>query len=120
MVFFITFIDCLMGNFHKSPRYPLINRTPKGMVLNHSSNIFSFANEANGIGTKDQFNKRKLKTIWSDDNNFFEAVIIDYRPVQYLFDPYTNCHGHHALLYNKNMPKDSFEWVSLKEVIYVD
>ncbi|KAL8236606.1 hypothetical protein R6Q59_017687 [Mikania micrantha] len=89
-----------------SPRYPLINRTPRGIVSNHGSATVPFTNETSDVGTKDQLIGKKLRTRWPDDNNFYEAVIVDYNPVQ----------GRHALLYNKNTPQESFEWVSLKEI----
>ncbi|XP_076892984.1 protein EMSY-LIKE 3-like [Bidens hawaiensis] len=89
-----------------SPRYPLVGRTPRAMLSNHGSAIVPFANEASEVGSKDQLIGKKLRTRWPDDNNFYEAVIVDYNAVQ----------GRHALLYNKNTPQESFEWVSLKEI----
>lgn len=89
-----------------SPRYPLMGRTPRGMLSNHGSSVIPLANEANDVGTRDHLIGRKLRTRWPDDNNFYEAVIVDYNAVQ----------GRHALLYNKNTPQESFEWVSLKEI----
>lgn len=89
-----------------SPRYPLMGRTPRGMLPNHASSAIPIANEATDVGTRDQLIGRKLRTRWPDDNNFYEAVIVDYNTVQ----------GRHALLYNKNTPQESFEWVNLKEI----
>ncbi|KAI7744819.1 hypothetical protein M8C21_020959 [Ambrosia artemisiifolia] len=89
-----------------SPRYPLMGRTPRGMLPNHGSAVVPFANEASDVGAKDPLIGKKLRTRWPDDNNFYEAVIVDYNASQ----------GRHALLYNKNTPQESFEWVSLKEI----
>ncbi|XP_071720150.1 protein EMSY-LIKE 1-like [Rutidosis leptorrhynchoides] len=91
-----------------SPRYPLMGRTPRGVLSNHGSSVVPLANEATDVSTttRDQLIGRKLKTRWPDDNNFYEAVIVDYNPLQ----------GRHALVYNKNTPQESFEWVSLKEI----
>ncbi|XP_076900203.1 protein EMSY-LIKE 1-like [Bidens hawaiensis] len=89
-----------------SPRYPFVGRTPRAMLSNHGSAVVPFANEASDVGSKDQLIGKKLRTRWPDDNNFYEAIIVDYNVVQ----------GRHALLYNKNTPQESFEWVSLKEI----
>ncbi|KAL4571630.1 hypothetical protein LXL04_018393 [Taraxacum kok-saghyz] len=92
-----------------SPRYPLVGRTPRGMLSNHGSSTIGLPNESSEVvvgSTRDQLIGRKLRTRWPDDNNFYEAVIVEYNPVQ----------GRHALLYNKNTPQESFEWVNLKEI----
>uniref|UniRef100_A0A7N0VC00 ENT domain-containing protein n=1 Tax=Kalanchoe fedtschenkoi TaxID=63787 RepID=A0A7N0VC00_KALFE len=49
---------------------------------------------------------RRVMTRWPDDNNFYEAVIIDYDPIQ----------GRHALVYDKDTPKETSEWVALEEI----
>lgn len=59
-----------------------MGRTPRGMVSNHGSAIVPYANETSDLGTKDPLIGRKLRTRWPDDNNFYEAVIVDYNPVQ--------------------------------------
>lgn len=71
----------------KSPRYPLMGRTPRGVLSNHGSSAIPLANEATDVSTttRDHLVGRKLKTRWPDDNNFYEAVIVDYNPVQVLF-----------------------------------
>ncbi|KAJ9537796.1 hypothetical protein OSB04_030529 [Centaurea solstitialis] len=89
-----------------SPRYPLMGRTPRAMLSNHGASTIPIANEATDVGTRDHLVGRKVRTRWPDDNNFYEAVIVDYNPVQ----------GRHALIYNKNTPQESFEWVNLKEI----
>ncbi|PWA52056.1 EMSY domain-containing protein [Artemisia annua] len=89
-----------------SPRYPLMGRTPRGMPPNHGSSVVPIANEANDAGTRDYLVGRKLRTRWPADNTFYEAVIVDYNPIQ----------GRHALVYNKNTPQETFEWVNLNEI----
>nr|XP_043622106.1 protein EMSY-LIKE 1-like [Erigeron canadensis] len=90
-----------------SPRYPLMGRTPRGMLSNHGSSAITLPNDAAAdVGTRNYLVGRKLRTRWPDDNNFYEAVIVEYNPVQ----------DRHALSYNKNTPQESFEWVSLKEI----
>ena len=59
-----------------------MGRTPRGMLSNHGSSAIPVANEATDVGTRDQLIGRKLRTRWPDDNNFYEAVIVDYNPVQ--------------------------------------
>ncbi|KAL4565712.1 hypothetical protein LXL04_029815 [Taraxacum kok-saghyz] len=79
-----------------------------GMLSNHGSSTIGLPNESSEVvvgSTRDQLIGSKLRTRWPDDNNFYEAVIVEYNPVQ----------GLHALLYNKNTPQESFEWVNLKE-----
>ncbi|KAF5738359.1 hypothetical protein HS088_TW13G01257 [Tripterygium wilfordii] len=49
---------------------------------------------------------RKVKTRWPDDNNFYEAVITDYNPVE----------GWHALVYDMHTQKETWEWVNLSEI----
>ncbi|RRT37770.1 hypothetical protein BHE74_00056162, partial [Ensete ventricosum] len=49
---------------------------------------------------------RKIMTRWPDDNNFYEAVIIDYKPRE----------GLHALVYDIHTDNETWEWVNLNEV----
>ncbi|KAM7512296.1 hypothetical protein LguiB_011171 [Lonicera macranthoides] len=48
---------------------------------------------------------RKVRTRWPDDNNFYEAVITDYNPVE----------GRHALVYDIGTANETWEWVDLQE-----
>ncbi|CAA6672313.1 unnamed protein product [Spirodela intermedia] len=48
---------------------------------------------------------RKVWTRWPEDNNFYEAVITDYNPIE----------GLHALVYDINTKDETWEWVNLKE-----
>lgn len=49
---------------------------------------------------------RKVWTRWPTDNNFYEAVIRDFNPVE----------GRHALVYDANTPDETWEWVNLREI----
>ncbi|GFQ01294.1 hypothetical protein PHJA_002273300 [Phtheirospermum japonicum] len=49
---------------------------------------------------------RKVRTRWPDDNNFYEAVITDYNPVE----------GRHALVYDIGTGNETWEWVNLSEI----
>ncbi|KAH9301745.1 hypothetical protein KI387_013328, partial [Taxus chinensis] len=49
---------------------------------------------------------RKVRTRWPEDNNFYEAVITDYKSEQ----------GLHALVYDINTSRETWEWVNLKEI----
>uniref|UniRef100_A0A1D1Z884 Protein EMSY n=1 Tax=Anthurium amnicola TaxID=1678845 RepID=A0A1D1Z884_9ARAE len=49
---------------------------------------------------------RKVLTRWPEDNNFYEAVITDYKPAE----------GLHALVYDINTKDETWEWVNLKEI----
>ncbi|XAR63405.1 hypothetical protein NMG60_11023322 [Bertholletia excelsa] len=49
---------------------------------------------------------KKVRTRWPDDNNFYEAVITDYNPVE----------GRHALVYDMGTTNETWEWVNLAEI----
>ncbi|KAJ0434955.1 putative ENT domain, protein EMSY-LIKE, plant, ENT domain-like superfamily [Helianthus annuus] len=49
---------------------------------------------------------RKVRTRWPDDNNFYEATITDYNPVE----------GRHALVYDMYTANETWEWVNLAEI----
>ncbi|XP_030457893.1 protein EMSY-LIKE 1 isoform X1 [Syzygium oleosum] len=61
---------------------------------------------ANAPGEADPLIGRKVWTRWPDDNNFYEAVITDYNPVE----------GRHALVYDIHTTNETWEWVDLKEI----
>ncbi|KAJ3698330.1 hypothetical protein LUZ61_002035 [Rhynchospora tenuis] len=61
---------------------------------------------AEAAGPYDPLIGRKVLTRWPEDNNFYEAVITDYNPVE----------GRHALVYDMNTPDETWEWVNLKEI----
>ncbi|XP_074579546.1 protein EMSY-LIKE 3-like [Curcuma longa] len=49
---------------------------------------------------------QKVMTRWPDDNNFYEAVITDYKPHE----------GLHALVYDMDTEDETWEWVNLNEI----
>ncbi|CAM8962007.1 unnamed protein product [Rhodiola kirilowii] len=49
---------------------------------------------------------KKVKTRWPDDNNFYEAIITDFDPIQ----------GRHALIYDAGSANETWEWVNLAEI----
>lgn len=49
---------------------------------------------------------RKVLTRWPDDNNFYEAVITEYHPLD----------GTHSLMYDENTPNVTWERVDLREI----
>lgn len=49
---------------------------------------------------------RKVWKRWPTDNNFYEAVIRGFNPVE----------GCHALVYDANTPDETLEWVNLREI----
>ncbi|KAJ9184696.1 hypothetical protein P3X46_004398 [Hevea brasiliensis] len=64
------------------------------------------ANEHAEATTSDPLIGRKVWTRWPEDNNFYEAVITDYNPVE----------GRHALVYDISTANETWEWVNLKEI----
>lgn len=64
---------------------------------------------ANGVDedkSSDPLIGRKVWTRWPEDNNFYEAVIRDFNPVE----------GRHALVYDANTLNEAWEWVNLREI----
>ncbi|XP_042065055.1 protein EMSY-LIKE 3-like [Salvia splendens] len=49
---------------------------------------------------------RKVRTRWPDDNNFYEAVITNYNPIE----------GRHCLVYDLGTNHETIEWVDLTEI----
>ncbi|XP_076944138.1 protein EMSY-LIKE 3-like [Bidens hawaiensis] len=64
------------------------------------------ANEAAETSSFSQLIGRKVRTRWPDDNNFYEATITDYNPVE----------GRHALVYDMYTANETWEWVNLAEI----
>lgn len=85
----------------RSMQYPAAGSVGRGQFGNQSS---SGALATNGSG--DPFIGRKVLTRWPADNNFYEAVITDYNPLE----------GRHALVYDINTRNETWEWVNLKEI----
>lgn len=84
----------------KSMHYPSATRQFNRTVSSLS------ANEPADAATFHPLVGRKVWTRWPEDNNFYEAVITDYNPVE----------GRHALVYDINTPNETWEWVDLKEI----
>ncbi|KAL3622434.1 hypothetical protein CASFOL_033845 [Castilleja foliolosa] len=77
----------------------------RGQFSNRISSIGLATEPAEGASF-DQLIGRKVKTRWPDDNNFYEAVITDYNPVE----------GRHALVYDIGTGNETWEWVNLSEI----
>lgn len=92
------------GSRGKTPKpYPssgLIGRPQVG------NNRGFMANESAEGATFDPLIGKKVMTRWPEDNNFYEAVITDYNPLE----------GRHALVYDINTADETWEWVNLKEI----
>ncbi|KAK4791653.1 hypothetical protein SAY86_032066 [Trapa natans] len=64
------------------------------------------SNEPAEAATYDVLIGKKVWTRWPDDNNFYEAIITDYKPSE----------GRHALVYDIHTANETWEWVNLKEI----
>ncbi|XP_042513483.1 protein EMSY-LIKE 3-like isoform X4 [Macadamia integrifolia] len=89
----------------KSMPYSSTGPTGRGQVPSRVSSGALVANEPAEAAAFDPLIGRRVKTRWPEDNNFYEAVITDYNPVE----------GRHALVYDINTPVETWEWVNLKE-----
>nr|DAD42212.1 TPA_asm: hypothetical protein HUJ06_000442 [Nelumbo nucifera] len=90
----------------KSMQYTSTGAAGRGQVANRGSSGALVANEPAEAATFDPLIGRKVLTRWPEDNNFYEAVITDYNPVE----------GRHALVYDINTTNETWEWVNLKEI----
>ncbi|CAF2119426.1 protein EMSY-LIKE 3-like isoform X1 [Brassica napus] len=66
----------------------------------------ALTNEPGEAGSYDPLIGKKVWTKWPEDNNFYEAVITNYDPIE----------GRHALVYDISTPNETWEWVNLKEI----
>lgn len=73
----------------------------RGQFISHGSSTFGASDH-----TEDSLIGRKVRIRWPEDNTFYEAVITQYDSLQ----------GRHALVYYKDTPKETWEWVDLKEI----
>ncbi|KAK9283615.1 hypothetical protein L1049_011865 [Liquidambar formosana] len=89
----------------KSMPYPSSGPTGRGQIGNRASSGALPSEPAEGA-TFDPLIGRKVRTRWPDDNNFYEAVITDYNPVE----------GRHALVYDMGTANETWEWVNLAEI----
>ncbi|KAF5937182.1 hypothetical protein HYC85_024688 [Camellia sinensis] len=91
----------------KKPKsFPSIGFTGRGLVPNRGSSGTFAVNERTEAANFDPLVGRKVWTRWPEDNNFYEAVITDYNPVE----------GRHALVYDISTADETWEWVNLKEI----
>ncbi|KAJ8748838.1 hypothetical protein K2173_011399 [Erythroxylum novogranatense] len=85
----------------KSIPYPLSGPSGRGQIANRLCSGPGFEAAAS-----DTLIGKRVRTRWPDDNNFYEAVITDYNPVE----------GQHALVYDMGTPNETWEWVNLSEI----
>ncbi|KAL3625507.1 hypothetical protein CASFOL_030961 [Castilleja foliolosa] len=79
----------------KPVRYQFTDRVPPGAPPDDPSET-----------VRDSFVGRRVMIRWPADNNFYEAVITEYNPVD----------GRHSLVYDINTPNATLEWVNINEV----
>ncbi|XP_042375464.1 protein EMSY-LIKE 3-like isoform X3 [Zingiber officinale] len=78
----------------------------RGQVANRSTSGSLIAGQPAEPPSFDPLIGRKVRTRWPEDNNFYEAVLVDYNPVE----------GLHALVYDIGTLNETWEWVNLKEI----
>ncbi|KAJ7543643.1 hypothetical protein O6H91_09G046400 [Diphasiastrum complanatum] len=110
------------GRKTKGARQPPMVTVPNvpavgGPSTSRSSNLgkgpASEINKAAGTSSDlliDSWIGRRVKTRWPEDNTFYEAVVSDYNSEN----------GKHALVYDMNTDKETWEWVNLKEMLPSD
>ncbi|KAK6937061.1 ENT domain [Dillenia turbinata] len=104
------------GSSSKKPKSVSLDIFLTKIVMLHAACSLKFMQHdsaggfaANGIAAGvniDPLIGRKVMTRWPEDNNFYEATITDYNPVE----------GLHALVYDMNTADETWEWVNLKEI----
>ncbi|TXG55755.1 hypothetical protein EZV62_017068 [Acer yangbiense] len=90
----------------KSMQYPSSGPAGRGQVTNRTSSGAARVSEPAEGATFDPLIGKRVRTRWPDDNNFYEAVITDYNPVE----------GRHALVYDIGTNQETWEWVNLSEI----
>ncbi|XP_021887669.1 protein EMSY-LIKE 3 isoform X3 [Carica papaya] len=90
----------------KSMPYPASGATGRSAVANRVSSGAALLNETTEGTASDPLIGRRVRTRWPDDNNFYEAVITQYNPVE----------GRHALVYDIGTANETWEWVNLSEI----
>ncbi|GFZ00654.1 Emsy N Terminus (ENT) domain-containing protein [Actinidia rufa] len=86
-------------------QYPSSAPTGRGQIVNRISSSALAGEPTEGVPF-DSLIGRKVRTRWPDDNNFYEAVITDYKPVE----------GRHALVYDMGTANETWELVNLAEI----
>ncbi|GAB4856095.1 Protein EMSY-LIKE 3 [Ancistrocladus abbreviatus] len=87
-----------------SLQYPSTGPHGRAQVAKRTNSGALAANEPAEAANYDRLIGRKVWTRWPEDNNFYEAVITDYKE------------GLHALVYDMNTAKEAWEWVNLKDI----
>ncbi|GAV78253.1 ENT domain-containing protein [Cephalotus follicularis] len=87
----------------KSLQYPSSGR---GQVADRVASGTGPANGPTEGATYNTLIGKRVRTKWPDDNNFYEAVITDYNPVE----------GRHALVYDIGTVNETWEYVNLTEI----
>ncbi|GLT39764.1 hypothetical protein SLA2020_323290 [Shorea laevis] len=90
----------------KSTQYPSSGQTGRGQAVNRVSTGAALMGDPAEGGAFDALIGKRVRTRWPDDNNFYEAVITDYNPVE----------GRHALVYDIGTANETWEWVNLSEI----
>ncbi|XP_057988834.1 protein EMSY-LIKE 3 isoform X2 [Hevea brasiliensis] len=93
-------------NPKSSMQYPSTGLTGRAQAAMRSSSGAFAPNEPAEATSYDPLIGRKVWTRWPEDNQYYEAVITDYNPVE----------GRHALVYDINSADETWEWVNLKEI----
>lgn len=66
----------------KSMQYPSSGPAGRGQVANRTTSGAALVGEPPDGATFDPLIGKRVRTRWPDDNNFYEAVITDYNPVE--------------------------------------
>lgn len=132
----------------KSMPYPASGATGRSAVANRVSSGAALLNETTEGTASDPLIGRRVRTRWPDDNNFYEAVITQYNPVEvcgawshinnkishnvlafflclhnffdWLYILFIFFYqGRHALVYDIGTANETWEWVNLSEVNHV-
>ncbi|XP_057994880.1 protein EMSY-LIKE 3 isoform X5 [Hevea brasiliensis] len=98
------------GSRSKKPKssmqYPSTGLGGRAQAAIRSSSGAFATNEPAEATSYDPLIGRKVWTRWPEDNQYYQAVITDYNPVE----------GRHALVYDINTVDETWEWVNLKEI----
>ncbi|KAK6941907.1 ENT domain, partial [Dillenia turbinata] len=91
------------GSSMNSRQFPSIDPVVRGQIPNSVTG--ASLQHADVADLPESLISRRVLTRWPEDRNFYEAVISDYNPTE----------GRHALIYDINTAKETWEWVNLKE-----
>ncbi|XP_065002163.1 protein EMSY-LIKE 3 isoform X2 [Musa acuminata AAA Group] len=90
----------------KSMQYPSAGPSGRVQISNRKYSVAFAAGETPEPASLDPLIGRKVMTRWPEDDNFYEAVITDYNPLE----------GLHALVYDIGTDNETWKWVNLKEI----